>query len=627
MFFPPRAHPQNPAGNPAVSFAGDHRLKAGLAFCLLLLLGIGLSPLALAQDAKDSQYDTNESALLPGHPQTLIAGWHLEQFAGPNSAEAASEIVAVAGQPFSRAMRVTVKQAVVPEWRVQIITPKNLKPIQKGDTIFVVYQVRCLKSSAESGGGHIAGYLQLAHDPWEAFGGFKAAPGANWFKGYASAVAPRDYAAGEFELTFHLGQSAQTVEMGGLMVVNLGQNVAAAQLPVSRITYAGREPEAPWRKAAEARIEKFRKGDLTVKVTDARGQPLAGLPVRVKMTRHAYQFGTFLEDPTAWLNQDGQNYRAYVEKWFNRVTVPVYWADWGWPGAKLPYLERAAWAQEHGFQVRGHNLVWPSWQWMPKAIRQYETNPAQLRQVVRDHIADICTNFSRFGFEDYDVVNEPRDNHAVMDLCGQAVMLDWFKLARELDPKPKLGINENTIISGGGWATAQQDNYEQWIKYLLKNKAPLGVLGFQCHFGEELTPPARVLEILDRFAKYKLPLQATEFDVNCADEEAQADYLRDFFTVFFSHPQTEALTMWGFWEKVQWIPRAALIRTDWTLKPNGHMFQELVYGKWWTDVTQPTGADGTLTVRGFLGDYEILVGESMAKVKLMPAGTSIHLHR
>ena len=328
-----------------------------------------------------------------------------------------------------------------------------------------------------------------------------------------------------------------------------------------------------------------------------------------------------------WNNQDGRNYRSQVEKWFNRVTVPVYWADWGWPSTRQKYLNRAAWAQAHGFHIRGHNIVWPAWNHMPKSVRQYENDPAKLSQVIHDHVAEICANFKRFQFEDYDVVNELRDNHTVMDLCGKNVVADWFKLAQQIDPVPRMGINEYSIIAGGGWTTAQQDIYQQWIDYLLQNGAPLGVIGFQCHFGEDLTPPARVVEILDRFAKYHLPLQATEFDVNCADEAAQADYLRDFMTAFFSHPQTTAVTQWGFWEKVHWIPRAALIRTDWTLKPNGEAFEQLVFGRWWTDVTGKTAADGTLTVRGFLGNYEVSANGRTVKTTLVHEGTTASISR
>ena len=183
--------------------------------------------------------------------------------------------------------------------------------------------------------------------------------GKAWFHGYAHFTATQDYPAGDLEITFHLGQYAQTIEIGGLVFVNLGQGVDESKLPVTRITYAGREADAPWRKEAEERIEKFRKGDLNVKVVDAQGRPVAGAAVHVKMTPHAYQFGTFLEDPTAWDNADGEKYRQQVLKWFNRVTVPIYWADWGWPKAKDAYLDRARWAKEHGLYTRGHDIVWP----------------------------------------------------------------------------------------------------------------------------------------------------------------------------------------------------------------------------------------------------------------------------
>ena len=65
---------------------------------------------------------------------------------------------------------------------------------------------------------------------------------------------------------------------------------------------------------------------------------------------------------------------------------------------------------------------------------------------------DICTNFKQFEFDDYDVVNEPRDNHSILDICGKDIIVEWFKLAKQLDPKPRMGINEYSIIAGGGWS-------------------------------------------------------------------------------------------------------------------------------------------------------------------------------
>ena len=41
----------------------------------------------------------------------------------------------------------------------------------------------------------------------------------------------------------------------------------------------------------QARIEKYRKGELTVKVVDGSGHLLSGAAVKVTQTRHAFLFG------------------------------------------------------------------------------------------------------------------------------------------------------------------------------------------------------------------------------------------------------------------------------------------------------------------------------------------------
>lgn len=131
------------------------------------------------------------------------------------------------------------------------------------------------------------------------------------------------------------------------------------------------------------------------------------------------------------------------------------------------------------------------------------------------------------------------------------------------------------------------------------------VIGLQGHFGDAVTGPETVLRILDRFAKFGKAIQITEFTVDTRDEQGQARYLRDFLTVVFSHPSTDAFTMWGFWEGKMWSPLAAMIRKDWTLKPSGKAWMDLVLKQWQTDATAATGPDGSCVTRGFLGEYKI----------------------
>ena len=116
-----------------------------------------------------------------------------------------------------------------------------------------------------------------------------------------------------------------------------------------------------------------------------------------------------------------------------------------------------------------------------------------------------------------------------------------------------------------------------------------------------------LLKRLDRFAAFGKELEITEFDINTPDEVTQADYTRDFMTAAFSCPQVKAFLLWGFWEGAHWRPNGAMLRRDWSPKPNDQVYEDLVFKKWWTNADGQTDDQGTYTTRGFLGDYDIEV--------------------
>ena len=128
-----------------------------------------------------------------------------------------------------------------------------------------------------------------------------------------------------------------------------------------------------------------------------------------------------------------------------------------------------------------------------------------------------------------------------MDVLGHTAMSEWFRVARQADPQVRLVINDYGILSARGRDTAHQNHYERTIRNLLEQQTPLEGIDFQSHFGDDLTPPPRLLQILDRFAQFGLPLLITEHDVNIADETLQAEYTRDFLTAVFSHPAVDGV--------------------------------------------------------------------------------------
>jgi hypothetical protein len=117
--------------------------------------------------------------------------------------------------------------------------------------------------------------------------------------------------------------------------------------------------------------------------------------------------------------------------------------------------------------------------------------------------------------------------------------------------------------------------------------------------------------------------------MNVSDEKLQADYTRDMMTAVFSHPSTEGIIMWGFWDTRHWLGNSPLYHKDWTLKPSGQAWMDLVFNQWWTHTTVTTDATGHCGTRAFLGDYEIVAthGTSKAstKSKLTTSGTNVQI--
>ena len=376
----------------------------------------------------------------------------------------------------------------------------------------------------------------------------------------------------------------------------------------------------PWRDQALARIETLRKGDLTVQVVDARGKPVPNARVHVRMTRHAFGWGTAIAAQQLLAQTpDAEKYRQTFLANFNMVVFEndLKWPQWEQDRQRA--LNGIQWMRDHGIsRIRGHTLIWPSWRWLPKDLPTLQNDPAALRARALNHIKDEASA-TRGLLEDWDVLNEPYTNRNLIDILGVAEMAAWFKQAKEFDPQARLFINDFGILSARGLNKAHQGHYFETIRFLLDHGAPLEGIGMQGHFGAP-TPPEKMLEILDRFATFGKPIRITEFDFETSDEQLQAEFTRDLLTVCFSHPKVDAFLMWGFWEGRHWKPKGAMLRRDWSPKPNFEVWRDLVHKQWWTDTAGTTGPDGLFRARAFLGDYSIEVAGA-PPVKAVAPGT------
>jgi endo-1,4-beta-xylanase len=538
----------------------------------------------------------------------------------------AVEIVGVSGQPFDEALRVITHSAPGREWNLQVIAP-TAAAIEAGDVLLARFWLRCKKSM--TGEGFTTLVFELARPDYDKVAEFRVGAGNQWREVHVPFRAPRDYAPGEAQICFRAGFDRQTVDIGGIELINYGQSVEVSDLPRTSISYAGRDSNAPWRAEALERIERIRKGDLTVRVTDAQGAALAGAQVHIVQRRHAFGFGSAVtaEHLTAD-TPDAVRYRQIVEQYFNTA---VFENDMKWP----PNYERINprvdpaldWLLERGIRVRGHNLIWPSWKWSPRPLREHENNPEELRRRTYARVTEAVSHY-RGRIVHWDVVNEPYSERDLLEILGDEVMVEWFKLAKAADPECLMFLNDFGIF-GGTSRNEHREHFHQTIQFLRDNGAPIDGIGIQSHFGSILPSPMNLLEVLDRFSEFGLPIESTELSIDLDGRDVQADYMRDYLTAVFSHPGVNGIMLWGFWEGRHWRPGAALFERDWTLRPVGQAWIELVHGEWKTDEQLEADARGIAPARGFLGDYEVTVtmGDRSrnARVRHEADGTSIEV--
>jgi endo-1,4-beta-xylanase len=572
---------------------------------------------------------TKLRALLPVHGQLMNdpAVSTVNSYGANQSSQTITAPDVTGGQ----ALRVSVSKGTDPY--LTGIASRTYGDIHKGDVLFLAFYARATEVSNEAQSGVISAFnVQQSGSPYTiAVGTAALVPLNSWRMFYASAVAPMDYPSGTAVLTAQVGSRKQTIDFGPAFVLNLGPGVKLSSLPVNRISYPGREPNAPWRAAAEARIRQIRMGDFRVNVTDASGKPVPGAVVHFAMQKHRFRFGTFIGHNIAnATGADADKQRQSFLDSFNFATSPIYWSDWAWqnPSWRANYIASMKWLQEHGDEFRLHTVIYPREDLTPTKIKKLAGDQAAVHAAILDHVHEVVPFAVKYGACCLDVVNEPRDGQTYLPgIAGETIFADVYKTTHEIAPKAELFVNEYGIIEGGGTNEKNIDFYHHWIEDMLARGAPVSGIGFQGHFGADLTDPAHVLALMDEFARYKLPLEITEFDVDTTDEEAQADYTRDFLTAVFSHPSADAFVMWGWWEGDHWKPAGAMLRRDWSEKPNYKVWKKLIYHDWWTDESRAAGADGVADVRAFYGDYKITVtanGHTIEqKVSFAPGSTPL----
>ena len=396
-----------------------------------------------------------------------------------------------------------------------------------------------------------------------------------------------------------------------------------------------------------------RGGCATITVLDRDGSVLANRDVTVEQTAHKFLFGTtgFTLVDLANGSLEGEH-KAKIEEQaerltalFNCVTLPFYWGLFE-PVRGQPItgrmLKTARWFVDRGLKVKGHPLAWHS----VHAKWLLDLSNAQIIEAQRQRIYRDVADFK--GLIDlWDVINEvvimpifDKYDNGLTRICREmgriGVIRMTFDAARKTNPSATLLLNDFDMSAA----------FECLIEGVLEAGIKIDAIGLQSHMHQGYWGVEKTQTILERFARYGLPLHFTEstlvsgkimppeiVDLNdyqvddwptTPDGEArQAEEVKLHYQTLVAHPQVEAITWWGL-EDGGWLKApSGLLRADQSAKPAYHALKQLIKNDWWLAPTPMRTDDaGRVNVSGFLGDYALRAGNRSAPFSITQRGAS-----
>lgn len=377
---------------------------------------------------------------------------------------------------------------------------------------------------------------------------------------------------------------------------------------------------------AQNDIEKYRKGNVRIKILGSNGKTVFGAKLKIKQSSHDFKFGCYLkiDDLDA---EKLPEYEKHFARLFNYAVVGTYWdfienkqgiENWHW------FEREIAIGKKLGLKIEAAPVLWGTNkagtpQWLPK-------DKKELLEILERRVKTAVSKNDE-SVDEWEIVNEPLAPKT--DVFARRIGNDYiesaFLWARQAAPNKRLLINEYGVFGSVSSHNRNRDTYFNLLSELLKKPVSPDVIGIQAHANGEWYEPADIAEQLKRYASLGKPIQITEFSSQIYDfddrttplkitgnyqsgvwnAEKQAEFYREFYTVSFANPQVEAITTWGLDDERAWLPGIGLIDENDNEKPNYKVLDRLINEEWRTNLQMKIGKSGIGNFRGFYGVYEV----------------------
>lgn len=408
-------------------------------------------------------------------------------------------------------------------------------------------------------------------------------------------------------------------------------------------------------------IERYRKGDAKITVTDEKGNAIPNAEIKVKQLSHEFRFGAniFMLDELE-TEEKNERYKKYFTDVFNMATLPFYWdavepeqgkTRYEKDSPKMyrrPAIDRCIeFCEQHGIEPREHALAYehffPTW--------LYDASVDEIKAALEKRYAEISERYAD-KIRTIEVTNEMEWKQGRTAFYEEPDYVEWcFKLAEKYFPNNQLVVNEKPALC---WTDRCRvtDKYYSYVEAAMLKGVRIDAIGLQYHLFNKseveyektrtTLNPESLYKHMDLYARFGKPLQVTEITVPAysweqEDEEIQAQIIEKLYAIWFSHPSVEQIVYWNVVDGYAhlWDPdlekikasqgnmtlgenyyHGGLLRFDLSPKPSYYKIKELTQKVWHTEESTKTDANGNAAFRGFYGTYELEItvnGETVKK--------------
>lgn len=378
--------------------------------------------------------------------------------------------------------------------------------------------------------------------------------------------------------------------------------------------------------AIDQNIEKHRKADAKIVLKNAE----AGTEVRVEQVTSDFLFGSNiflygqLDTP-----QKNQRYEDAFGTLFNQATIAFYWktlepekgllrftADSPYEYRRPPTDPVVEFCQKKDLYMKGHAIIygirrWGHPTWLSEERKEMECE-------FETHIKTLAKRYGN-RIQNWDVVNE------CYDQANRGIMPDdytykSYRWAMKYFPKE---VTFNTNECDMHWGSNKR--YVEIVRDLIERGAKIDNCGVQMHIFDpneavkiaegksDILSPKKLWATLNCLMETGRPTFISEVTISAPDDTeygraVQRELTRDFYRLWFSHPNVRGITWWNLIDggAAPGEPSfSGLLDKEGNPKPSYEILDKLINHEWKTRLNLKADMDGKISFRGFRGTYRI----------------------